>query len=363
MPVDDSLADGEADARAGNVGVPVKPLEHPKYPFGIPLIESDSVVPDRECPLVALAPGAQLDARARFRPEFQGVADDVLEELPQLRGVSHDPREIGVDDLGLAFADRHFEIGQRLPKDGHGVGRGQFRPLGADPRIGQQVVDQPLHPVCAVHREVDVLVGALVELSIVAASQEGDVARYHAERFLEVVGGDVGELLQFPVRAGEFFGLRGDLCVKLGVGNSARDVDADALGEQPVAVGVGGFGERVEVKTPYRLAAIQERGRQERPQPHAIRADQPDVASRRLRLACRLEDDAPQGLDDRLGERALDRVRLIRSAVGHLHGARLVGVNHVIRTVGDQVDDDPVKGYELRDLPAEPLVDLLYGQG
>ena len=78
--------------------------------------------------------------------------------------------------------------------DGLEAGRG-----AADPGEGQQVVDQPLHALRAVDREPDVLVGPLVELPAVAALQELAEAGDLAQRFLQVVARDVGELLEVAV--------------------------------------------------------------------------------------------------------------------------------------------------------------------
>ncbi len=70
-----------------------------------------------------------------------------------------------------------------------------------DAREVEQVVDQLLHPLGAVDRERDVAVGALVELALVAALEHLGEARDLAQRLLQVVRGDVGELLELLVGA------------------------------------------------------------------------------------------------------------------------------------------------------------------
>ena len=70
-----------------------------------------------------------------------------------------------------------------------------------DAREGQQVVDQVLHPPRAVDGEADVLVGARVELASVALLEQLAEARDLAQRLLQVVRGDVGELLELGVGA------------------------------------------------------------------------------------------------------------------------------------------------------------------
>ena len=75
------------------------------------------------------------------------------------------------------------------------------RVMPADARELEQVVDQLLHPLGAVDRELDVAVGALVELARVAALEHLREARDLAQRLLQVVRGDVGELLELLVGA------------------------------------------------------------------------------------------------------------------------------------------------------------------
>ena len=70
-----------------------------------------------------------------------------------------------------------------------------------DPRERQQVVDQVLHALGAVHGEPDVLVRARVELAAVALLEQLAERRDLAQRLLEVVRGDVRELLELLVGA------------------------------------------------------------------------------------------------------------------------------------------------------------------
>ena len=84
VPVDDSLANREADSRAGDISVSVESLEHSEDSLRISLIKSYTVVPDRKSPLVAISLGVKFNARAALRPEFQCVPNDILEQLPQL---------------------------------------------------------------------------------------------------------------------------------------------------------------------------------------------------------------------------------------------------------------------------------------
>ena len=84
MPVDYTLTDGEADSRAGDFGVSVESLEDSEDSLRISLIESYAVVPNGKRPSVTVSPSVNIDSRACIGTELQGVADDVLEQLPQL---------------------------------------------------------------------------------------------------------------------------------------------------------------------------------------------------------------------------------------------------------------------------------------
>ncbi len=68
------------------------------------------------------------------------------------------------------------------------------------PAERQQVVEQLLHAFGAVDGVLDVLVGLLVQPARVAALQQLAEACHLPQRLLQVMGGHVGELLEFCVR-------------------------------------------------------------------------------------------------------------------------------------------------------------------
>ena len=86
------------------------------------------------------------------------------------------------------------------------VGRLEALATGADPRIRQQVVDERLHPADAIDGVADQLVGTSIQLALVALLENLHAPRHGPQRFLQVVRGDVGELLQVDVGAGQFVG-------------------------------------------------------------------------------------------------------------------------------------------------------------
>ena len=132
-----------------------------------------------------------------------------------------------------------------------------------DAREGEQVVDQRLHALGAVDGEGDVLLAALVELSRVAALEHLAEARDLAQRLLEVVGGDVGELLELGVRALEREGLLLDLRLGGRTTSSSRTIrsriDSTSSPSRSMSLGppgsIAGAARRRRRRAPARPAA------------------------------------------------------------------------------------------------------------
>ncbi len=106
----------------------------------------------------------------------------------------------------------HFHLGRGLEHPGpkvvhHVVGHRvevdllEGGPLATDPGIGQEAVDQTLHTAGPVHGVADELARLIVECVGVAALEQLQVARHHAEGLLQVVRGRVRELFEVGVRA------------------------------------------------------------------------------------------------------------------------------------------------------------------
>src|SRR2546423_860188 len=208
MEFDDLLAQRQADARPGIELLGVEPLEDDEHPLGIGLLDADTVVRHPERPLTVVLGGGDLDAGRGVTAELEGVGDHVLEEGGQERRVALDGRQGPLaDDLRPGVVDGRLQVRQGPVEGLVAVDRHENLGGPADPGEGQQVVDQRLHALGAVDGELDVLIGPLVELALVAALEELAEAGHLPERLLEVMGGDVGELLQVGVGAGQLLGL------------------------------------------------------------------------------------------------------------------------------------------------------------
>ncbi len=105
--------------------------------------------------------------------------------------------------LRPSVPDRDLQVEQRLLEGLVRVDQVELVGLGLDPRVREQVLDHLLHLLRAVDDEVDVPVGPLVDLALVPPLQELGEARDRPERLLQVVRGDVRELLELLVRPRE----------------------------------------------------------------------------------------------------------------------------------------------------------------
>ena len=152
--------------------------------------------------------GADTDPRRVVAAELHGVADQVDEQLPQQ--ARRRPGTSGSSPTSTtASASRQQRLEVRLGARDAGpeVDGPEAGGRAPDPAEREQVVDQVLHAFRAVDGEGDVLVGALVELPRVPALEHLAEARHLAQRLLQVVGGDVGELLELGVGAAQLLGL------------------------------------------------------------------------------------------------------------------------------------------------------------
>ena len=208
VAADDFFANGEADAGAGVFVGGVEALKDDEDTVGKSRVNADAIVGNGEVPVGVVLCGGDGDVGGKVGfAEFEGIADEVLEELGELGVVAVEGGKGAVDgDDGASFANGDFEVLEGAVDDFVAVNGGEGFGAGVEAGIFEEVEDELLHAFGAFDGEADVAVGVFVESALVAVLEELDVAGDHAEGFLEVVGGDVGELLEFGVGAGEGFG-------------------------------------------------------------------------------------------------------------------------------------------------------------
>jgi hypothetical protein len=190
----------------------VQALEHPEDPLAVRRLDPDAVVGHEEAPARAVAAGADPDAGRRARPgELDGVGDEVLEELGELQGVAAHGRQRVHLHRGLGLVEPVLQVGEDVGDDEVAVDLGELLLGAADAGVGEQAFDQRPHPGAPVDGVADEPVGLGVQPALVAAGEQLDVAGDGPERLGQVVGGDVGELLQLGVGLAQLLGLLGQL--------------------------------------------------------------------------------------------------------------------------------------------------------
>ena len=214
VAVGDAAADGEANACAFVFAAAVEALEHGKDFVGVFGIEANAVVLDGEFDhlggghCMATRVGVDVDGgkgcvdelggnvdfggmgRARGRSrirrigdvrravsrgcvsgltsaatglEFEGVGDDVLEELAHLHGVGVDGGEVADVDFSACLLDAQFEVAQDFTGDGSKVDGDEGLCGADDAGEGEEVVDECLHAGGGVLHALHVVFGTGVQ--------------------------------------------------------------------------------------------------------------------------------------------------------------------------------------------------------
>ena len=143
-------------------------LEDHEDPVAVLRVDADAVVAHDEVPAAVFTRGRDVDDRRRFAAELHGVADEVLEQLLELRRVGHDGGQGSAPDLRAALLDSAHQEGPAPLHDGLAVGRLHLLAARPHARVAEQVVDQLLHARGAVDGVADELVGVVVELAPIA---------------------------------------------------------------------------------------------------------------------------------------------------------------------------------------------------
>src|ERR671914_1966302 len=84
VALDHLLADREADARSGILALVVQTLEHHEDALEILRLDADAVVSHLKGPFERGLGDPHMYPWNRSRAELEGVADEVLKELPEL---------------------------------------------------------------------------------------------------------------------------------------------------------------------------------------------------------------------------------------------------------------------------------------
>ena len=129
MELDDFFADGQADAGAGVFAAGVEALEYDEDAVEGFRVDADAVVLDRESPLVLVWKVECVDAYVRrgFAVKFEGVGDEVLEELGEHGRVAFYGGEGRGFDGGVGILDREFEVVADIGDEPCAIDRGEVK--------------------------------------------------------------------------------------------------------------------------------------------------------------------------------------------------------------------------------------------
>ena len=189
----------------------VQALKHHKNPVKKSGLDAQPIVAYADAPAVRRPRGRHVDGRCAGAAELQRIADQVDQQLAHLPRVGQHRGQGVVGDGGAAVLHPQAQLEQGVGQCGlqrHGL-RGQG--LAVDAGQAEQVTDQGLGALAAVHHELQKLLRLGWQRGLVAPHQQLTVAGDHAQRLLQIMRGNVGKALQILVRAhqlGGFFSQR-----------------------------------------------------------------------------------------------------------------------------------------------------------
>ena len=213
MPVHDLAADGQADTGAFILAAAMQPLEDLENAFAVFFVETDAVVFDDDLPDV----GAAVLLREEFAVKlhhgrlarflkFQRIANQVLQQLRHLAAIAPDQRQRRNIDASAGSLDADFQVGHHRPHHFVEIDQRGWLGLAGYARKAQQVLNERLHSRGRV-LHADQVVDALQSQSRLVLFLEPVAEGLDlAQRLLQIVRGDVGELLQFGVGSRELVG-------------------------------------------------------------------------------------------------------------------------------------------------------------
>src|SRR5271165_2375706 len=130
---DNLFADGQPDSAAGIFRMRMQAPENNEHVLLILGCDANAVVLHREDPFLSYLFRADSN-RGRFgTAKLDGVADEVLKYLHQLRTNGHYRRKLNVLDDRATFLNCHFQILQARLEHGFAVGTLQRRALSSHP--------------------------------------------------------------------------------------------------------------------------------------------------------------------------------------------------------------------------------------
>ena len=101
--------DGQANTRTRVFRLAVKALEHFKYLGMKPGVDANTVVGYREHPLAVTSDGGKMNDRCAIAAVLDAIANQIEQQLHQLRAVSHDAGQLARRNLRRAAPNRRIQ--------------------------------------------------------------------------------------------------------------------------------------------------------------------------------------------------------------------------------------------------------------
>ena len=235
---DDAADGGEADASAFKIGVAMQALKGAKEVCSVLHVEPDAIIADEEGRSTGNKHLADFDHRGLAGARvFDGIAEEVGENLLDEAGVAHDGRQRGDTPFDLAV----LGLGSEILKNG-GDKRSQrdflkIENVAANARKLEQIVNQAAHALDGAANAMDVFLSVGPELRTPGFEENPGKAIDVAKGSTKVVGHGIAEGFEFAVRGLEFGRALADALLELFV--EAADLLVDAFAGDGVADGAG----------------------------------------------------------------------------------------------------------------------------
>src|SRR5439155_10645338 len=172
VAIDNALTDGETDARTRNSPA-VQPLEHAKNLLVILRRDPDAVILHGDTPQAILPFRGYMNERRAIAPVLDAIADQILEELHEMRLVAENGGQRVTANGRPGFLDRDPAVFEHRLEYAIKIDRrNTLLTVAGQLGICQQVRQQFAHTLRSVADEFDAGRGFAVELAAIAFQQE-----------------------------------------------------------------------------------------------------------------------------------------------------------------------------------------------
>ena len=173
MAFDDFLAHRQADAGALVALARVQALKDDEDALEEFFLDPDAIVAHGKSPATILPPGSDVNLRRLGAMEFQGVGEQILQNLRQLRGIRQNRRQHRiVRDRGSGLLNGQLEILARRPECLRAFRARERLPAGAHAGEVEQIFDEPPHPLRAIDSDANELPRIVIQTLAVTPVEE-----------------------------------------------------------------------------------------------------------------------------------------------------------------------------------------------